>query len=82
MLSIEGEEGWIVGQGNRWLQGHKDKNSRCFSKLTPKPVNFGSLMLVKAALLFAEWIEHSRELSIHSEMSLIFLVSRTLSQAV
>ena len=68
-LSIEGEGGCIVGQGNRLLQGQKAKNSRCFGKLTPKPVinNFGSLMLINVALLLAEWLEHSRELSIHFE---------------
>ena len=57
------------GAGNRLLQGQKAKNSRCFGKLTPKPVinNFGSLMLINVALLLAEWVEHSRELSIHFE---------------
>lgn len=67
------------GRKIRLLQGQKSKNSRCFSKQTPKLVNFGSLMLIKAALFFAEWIEHSGELSFILKMSLIFLVCGILS---
>lgn len=63
----------MVEQGNRLLQGQKDENSRCFRKLNPILVNFGSLTLIKAALIFAEWIKHSGELSFTLKTSLIFL---------